>query len=124
MPRWEESGFGETDASLAEALLDDVTVEDVAARSASFSDRGQPAATTSVAKKTAVAAIAFFSMHHVPVLEFRRQPAANKLKLELQCAAPPAPATVALDPSMSTIFDHDVLNEDLQLLRVRQSRVE
>ena len=108
---------------LVDELLDDASLDVLLVRSALFSDRGQPAATMSVAKKTAAAAIAFFSMHHVPVLDFRLQPAANKLKLELQRAAPPAPATLALHPTMSTVFDHDVLNQDLQLLCVRQSRV-
>jgi hypothetical protein len=112
------------DDVLADGRLDDASLDGFPDRSALFSDRGQPAATMSVAMKTAAAAIAFFNMHHVPVLEFRLQPAANKLKLELQRARPPAPATLAPDPSTSTVFDHDILNQDLQLLRVRQSRVE
>jgi hypothetical protein len=67
MPRWEDAGFGDADSSLVEAILVDGAVEDVAERSASLSDRGQPVAATSVAKKTAAAAVAFRIMHYVPV---------------------------------------------------------
>jgi hypothetical protein len=112
------------DEVFADELLADASLDGLPDRPALFSDRGQPVATISVVKKTAAATIASFSIHHVPVLEFRLPPAANKLKLELQRARPPAPATLAPDPSMSTVFDHDILNQDLQLLRVRQSRVE